>query len=890
MFRKLLFPVAFLLFFSITVVSQDVINESNREIYKEALKLVENKVYLFLGNLYHLDYKFDKAINNYDIFIRKEGRMAPEYKYAQRMIEICNNAKQYVPDSVEFKILNLGRPINTIHSEYSPMVSTDESILYFTRKKNPDIPDAGFINDTLEHIYVTYYKSMEWTEPNEILSDFSAKSSISLAGLSPDGEQLFVNIGGDIFICKVSEGKYTQPVTIGQPINSEYKEGNANITADGNILYFSSNSPGGFGGMDIYKSELGEDRKWSKPENLGPAINTIYDEDAPFIHPDKKSLFFSSKGHATIGCFDIFQSYLTDDSWTQPLNMGYPVNTVKDDMHIILSAEGKKGYFSSDKQNKYYCHDIYKIDLRKSIKLTMLKGKITAGEPAKPIKATIKVIDKETGLRVKYVYDPNPMTGRYLLIFPPGKNYDMIFEAEGFLPHLVNVYVPEQEKFYELYQEIHLDAVSAKNEKIGEKITVTNTFQDLSMLVSNPYETTPNPKYNELIKMIDDIVSATDSIVEAEPENTNFDFIADTTKFNLDTKSDRDFSALFKMVDEVINVTEMPLLAQFDENSGTAEKISQIYFYSKDKEYNNLQPVIVGNDTIYTTPAITVSSPDPFDGYKPGEISEKDTVTIDFGKIKENYKKVIFSYDVEFLSKKTIVREKYKKELIDLAALAREDNKLGFNIIGFCDNGEETKGDNSACISLGNDRVEAVRQVLMKMGVPPERIVSQKWNGVPNSKKEKNYCAQLRFFEIVDKPLFNLTTFEIIDFDEEELEVEDIELGQEVRLNNIFFEYASAALTPESTTELLNVVKFLNNNPRIRIEIAGHTDNIGQPEHNIILSKARAQAVFDFLINKNIDGKRLIVNGYGDTKSIADNNFDAGRALNRRVVFMILEK
>ena len=205
------------------------------------------------------------------------------------------------------------------------------------------------------------------------------------------------------------------------------------ISADGNSLYFTSNKPGGFGGRDLYISKRKFDGDWEKAENLGPSINTAYDEDSPFIHPDGVTLSFSSNGHNTMGGFDIFSSMQLDGVWSQPINVGFPINTTDDDIFYVISPDSKTAYFSSFREGGLGEKDNYMATFpdRKETPLVLVKGIVLDkdGHPAKNVRITIT--DNETE-QVVSVYKANSKTGNFLFILTPGKNYNITYQADGY--------------------------------------------------------------------------------------------------------------------------------------------------------------------------------------------------------------------------------------------------------------------------------------------------------------------------------------------------------------------------------------------------------------------------------------------------------------------------
>ena len=225
--------------------------------------------------------------------------------------------------------------------------------------------------------------------------------------------------GGDLYECRLKGDIWDKPRPL-KEINTSAGEKSAAVSADGQILFFTSNRDGGQGGVDIYWSHLSPNGKWGKPENLGMVVNTEYDEDGVFFHPDGKTLYFSSKGHDNMGGYDIFKTVLQpDNSWSKPENLGYPINTTSDDIYFVLSANGLTGYYSSLRDDGVGEKDIFKISMPLAMKkkkpvpkkpltanaippppdnpLTMMKGTISDAVTKQPVAASIQVVGNGGG-------------------------------------------------------------------------------------------------------------------------------------------------------------------------------------------------------------------------------------------------------------------------------------------------------------------------------------------------------------------------------------------------------------------------------------------------------------------------------------------------------------
>jgi hypothetical protein len=229
-----------------------------------------------------------------------------------------------------------------------------------------------------------------------------------------------------------------------EPINSKYRETHASISFDQNDIYFTSNRKGGYGGLDIYRVRKLPNDKWSKAQNMGPEINTKYDEEGPYLHPDGTSLFFASQGHNTMGGFDIFVSYVDEnDKWSTPENIGYPINTPDDDVYYVPSVDGRRAYYASFTNNSIGSYDIFRIDLSESHvrNQTVIAGIARNSEGVLLKNPIITLNDMDDNLFG--IYTPDPETGKFLFILPRGQQFTALFESSNFPSFLFNITVPE---------------------------------------------------------------------------------------------------------------------------------------------------------------------------------------------------------------------------------------------------------------------------------------------------------------------------------------------------------------------------------------------------------------------------------------------------------------
>jgi len=452
-------------------------------------KKAPEMAYYQLGVAYRLQYKFNES-NNYfnkfkDIVGEKNKDLA---KDLDKQVETNFNAIEFTKDTAEVSIISLGDSINSIYPEYSPLISADESIIIFTSRRptNVGAGSSSIGEQIAEDIYYSIKKKDgTWSSPKSIgenVNTFGNEASISL---SADGQQLFlyrdVN-GGDIYVSDLDGNFWNMPMELGPNVNTKAWETHAAVS--GNTLYFvSDRKEGGMGGRDIWRCVKLPNGLWSLPTNLGPQINTPYDEEAPFIHPDGVTMFFSSNGHKSIGGFDIFKSVKDDEGkWSTPENMKAPINTPDDDIFYVQSADGKRGYFSSVRKGGMGEKDIYMINFEKSIAepLTLLKGYLTFdGTEKAPSNINIIVTDMETGLVVQEV-KPNSISGKYILILNPGvsgKAYTISYEAEGYQPVSDKIEIPANSSYQEIEKELQLKGINFESKTLGT-ITLKGTIKN----------------------------------------------------------------------------------------------------------------------------------------------------------------------------------------------------------------------------------------------------------------------------------------------------------------------------------------------------------------------------------------------------------------------------
>ena len=663
-------------------------------------------VFKDLGDLYHLAYRFEEAQKMYKTYLK---RSVKDKQMVVNKIEVLKNAASLYSHIIPIQIKNIGKPVNTPASEITPYISADESVLYYQNKETREF-------------YLSYNVNDRWSKP--ILIDVPNMSSypiVKLAGVSPDGEQIFLQMGDakntDIYFGSNFLKMCGQLVKANENINTPYIERDISLSLNGNILYFSSNRPGGYGGFDIYKSEKDSLGEWGPAINLGEGVNTSKDEFCPFIHPNLHRLYFSSDGYSnTMGGFDIFQARFKNKKWGNVKNVGYPINTTYDDLGYTVTAEGNSAYYSSTKNNTKHHFDIYKVYLKESIPLTLVKGKILAGDSLKPIKASIKVKDEKTGKFLKYIYNSNAETGNYLMIFPPGKNYDMIIRAEGYKPYIIHIHIPNQTYFYENFQEIHLlpIRIDATGEVLGEKITVNNTFYDIYKEYNDSVakiDSSKIKKYEHLFKVVEKLIQTTDTLGINEINKNAEKVIQESTDIK-EIKPKKDYDKLFNLVSEIIETTDSVALKILNEQTIANQAVNSVVFYDKNK---------TNTDTIIITSNIEKAN------------------NLD-SKIKQiTAPKLVKTYSIFFAKDAIKIDKEYQKTLLEIIHLAQQHQQLYIELTAYHSKDEDNQ--------LSIKRALSVRDFILNKNFYLYRIKTRAASNFLDMPAEDNRKLDLKIFE-----------------------------------------------------------------------------------------------------------------------------------------------
>lgn len=454
--------------------------------YKKAISIDSTfymPVFFSMATAEMMSGDYGNALIHYNVYLAQKNISAKNKDISEKNILNCRFAIEAVKNPVPFSPESIGDGINTSDDEYWPSITVDGQTLMFTRqgRSAENVLRKGI---SQEDFYISYLSDNGWTTAINAGAPLNSSQNEGAQSLSSDGTYMFFTAcdrsGGlgscDIFFSAFNNGKWSIPVNLASPVNTSYWESQPSINATGKMLFFSSNRPGGCGGKDLWYSTFKANKKWSTPRNLGKTINTPGDEMSPFIHFDGKTLYFSSDGRPGMGGLDIYFSRMNDDStWTEPKNLGYPINTSNDEMGLVIESSGQKAYFSSKRDEKGG-KNIYTFKLYESVRpdpVAYLKGKVTDKETGKMLTAQYELVNLSTARSV--VINQTDPSGNFLVCIPSGYNYGLNVSCDGYLFYSENFMFEGDHSIKEPF----LKRIRLSPLRVGEKMLLANVFFEI---------------------------------------------------------------------------------------------------------------------------------------------------------------------------------------------------------------------------------------------------------------------------------------------------------------------------------------------------------------------------------------------------------------------------
>ncbi len=412
--------------------------------------------YKSMGEAHFYIKEYDEAIHWFKKYLTKISDSKKKDE-VQKWIEKASFSKSAFKAPKSIKAENLGPNVNSIYNEYWPSITADEQTLVYTVlvARDSAINNGGHPMRLANHYHEDFFRAIkdesgEWQKREQLRAPLNTLSNEGAQTLSSDGNWMFFTACGrsdskgscDIYFSYRTRSGWSSPKNIGAPVNTPYWESQPCFSSDGRTLYYTSNRVGGLGKNDIWRATIIDIKPdgtpyFSKPENLGDRINTPLDEVSAFIHPDNSTLYFASEGWPGLGKADLFMSKITNGKFeSEPKNLGYPINTEGDEVGLVVTASGKKAFFSSERYgDSYGGRDLYSFDLPQDLRplpVSYVKGRVFDARTRERLKATFELNDLENGELVVQAVS-NDFTGEFLVCLPYSSSYALNVSKKGYL-------------------------------------------------------------------------------------------------------------------------------------------------------------------------------------------------------------------------------------------------------------------------------------------------------------------------------------------------------------------------------------------------------------------------------------------------------------------------
>lgn len=823
------------------------------------------ETYRLLGMYYYYSYDFENAVLTYEKLINESYLDKNQMEEFSKQLKIFKNAKEIAQHPKDIYITKL-RGINSKYSDHSPVISADESILMFTsrRKGSSNNKISNKDNKYFEDIY--YYrldKDIYNNKPVNIGAPINTEDHEATCGISSTGDEMFIfktekMDPGNIYYSKLVDDKWIKPVKLNSNINSRFRESHATISSDGQKLYFTSSRKGGYGGLDIYVSEKTENGDWGPAINLGPTINTSEAEEGPYIHPDNKTLYFSSKGHKTMGGFDVFYSNFDGTNWSEPENIGFPLNTIEDDVFLVPSSDGKRAYYASSQidhiSNIYVAYINEETENEKDVNLVsgeyltcrvesrnLFYDAVVQNEDTLFIDDKVyysgmisykkdSIIKTYLEFKPKFIavtdsickipdnskvtvfhlndiknskdYDISILTGKYQFVLKPGEDYLIKYTADGVIYKTKTV--TTNKKGFKKF-EIKLITDSIKKGKKYAKLIYTNSEQEE---LSN---------YQKL----------------------ELNFVAEFAEKNPDVEIDLNFvdTANAQNNKYITKLAKEYLVA----NTNNSNKI---LFNEYTKMDTDTSKFIVDNRLLKKF----VKQSEPV-------IAKTDVERIVFNSIHFPYNEYItYNHDIQ---------------LDSLAKVLQKFPQITIEISGHTD----SKGSANFNKPLGYNRANFIKEYLISKGVEQDRIkIYTKWFSkmIANDRDQYgNYDMKLGWYNRRVEFAFNRVPENL------ELKFQHVPVPTQIRkseyysdkkdidssnekliINDVLFGYGESK-NALHTQMILEIAQYLKRHTNVSIELLGHVDSDEFKNCESDLSEKRIQYIYNLLIKNGIQKNRI---------------------------------
>jgi len=497
---------------------------------------ISTNIHYMLARAYHLSLDFDRAIEEYNKYLSalSPKQLSKESGEIRHLIQECGNGKALVAEPVRVIINNVGENVNSEADDYNSVLVSGDSIMYFTSRRMHEAKSkrSDYDNKFFENIYTSERKGTEWSKAENLGKKVNGKNHNTAAlAVSGYGSRLYLYQGqkdaGNLYESKMKNGQWTSPKPINGKLNTKFRETSLCLSPDQKKLYFISSSPKvSLGGRDIFVVSKNSQGKWQKPVNIGSKINTPFDEECPNISPDGNSLYFCSKGHNSMGGYDVFRSDKNDlGEWQPPVNLGYPINTPDDELFYSVSPVGKYAYYSANRMGAIGGRDIYRLlylgaekdfmmltediliagiqdkarkgfmtepGLMRIDTTFILTGKVKDGTSGEGVMAQLEFIDVDQSKVIATTLSND--TGTYVARLPQGKAYGVEINAKGYLFYIDMVDLTGKIPEEPITHDFNLEKV-----EVGTKVVLENIFFETNKATLKPES---YPQLEQVLKFL----------------------------------------------------------------------------------------------------------------------------------------------------------------------------------------------------------------------------------------------------------------------------------------------------------------------------------------------------------------------------------------------------
>jgi len=529
-------------------------------------------IYFSMAQLEMIEQNFETAEKHLEKYLTYKDIKPISRSQAEHTLQSCKFAIEAINNPVPFNPIDLGDNINTEYDEYWPTLTADEQTLIFTRLIPKDLVDYSMdeqhieeeplanqnalppeMRNVQEDFYISYKFDGNWAKAINAGKKINTAGNEGAQTITADGRTMYFTACNradgkgrcDIYMSEKTGDEWSEPVNIGSPVNTAHWEAQPSISPDGKTLYFVSNRPGGIGQKDIWKSDLLPDGRWTQPQNLGKNINTPGEEQSPFIHPDNQTLYFSSEGRIGMGGFDLFKVTKKEDgTWTEPQNLGYPINSIYHEVGLIVNAAGDRAFFASDRLSNRG-RDLFAFDLYEEIRpnpVSYIKGIVFDADTEKKLEARFELINLEKN-EIVMEAKSDKVSGEFLVCIPTDNDYALNVSKEGYLFYSDNFSLKGVHEITDPFiKDVALNAI-----KPGEKIILRNIF----------YATDSYELMDKSVAELDKLTKFLEENPDLEIEISGHTDNVGTNEYNLTLSEKRAQSVVEFLVEQGISIERL---------------------------------------------------------------------------------------------------------------------------------------------------------------------------------------------------------------------------------------------------------------------------------------------------------------------------------------------